>query len=143
MPGLGLVLALAVASTVVGKEFPLVGGPVTGIVLGVLLAALKKPGARLRPGIGFASKRILQASVVLLGSQLSLAQIVHVGVGSIPVSAAHHGLSELSVFLITVALSATGLSTDLAALRRTGPRPLILGACLWVVVSVTSLVLNS
>ncbi|MEU1949354.1 putative sulfate exporter family transporter [Streptomyces sp. NPDC020125] len=85
MPGLGLVLALAVASTVVGKEFPLVGGPVTGIVLGVLLAALKKPGARLRPGIGFASKRILQASVVLLGSQLSLAQIVHVGVGSIPV----------------------------------------------------------
>ncbi|MEU1949355.1 putative sulfate exporter family transporter [Streptomyces sp. NPDC020125] len=61
--------------------------------------------------------------------------------GVIP-AAAHHGLSELSVFLITVALSATGLSTDLAALRRTGPRPLILGACLWVVVSVTSLVLQ-
>jgi uncharacterized membrane protein YadS len=58
--------------------------------------------------------------------------------GVIP-AAAQHGLSELSVFLITVALSATGLSTDLAALRRTGPRPLILGACLWAMVSVSSL----
>ncbi|AQW56021.1 YeiH family protein [Streptomyces violaceusniger] len=322
IPGLALVLALAVAGTAVGKMFPLVGGPVAGIVLGVLLAALARPGARLRPGIGFASKQVLQVSVVVLGSQLSLAQIVQVGVGSFPVmigslvvcltaaygigrwlgivgdlrtligvgtgicgasaiaatapvigaagvevayavstiflfnvaavlafpllghllgmsqhsfglfagtavndtssvvaaatvygqtaanyavtvkltrslmiipiclglawlvrrrnraaseatarprlqvvklvpvfligfllmttanslgfipAAAHHGLSELSVFLITVALCATGLSTDLAALRRTGPRPLILGACLWVVVSVTSLVLQ-
>jgi uncharacterized membrane protein YadS len=61
--------------------------------------------------------------------------------GIIP-SAAHHGLSTLSVFLITVALSAIGLSTDLSGLRRAGPRPLILGACLWVVVSVTSLTLQ-
>lgn len=53
--------------------------------------------------------------------------------GLIP-TGAHHGLNEASVFLITVALSAIGLSTDLSGLRRTGPRPLILGACLWVVV---------
>ncbi|MFE2582388.1 putative sulfate exporter family transporter, partial [Streptomyces sp. NPDC059378] len=52
------------------------------------------------------------------------------------------GLKELSVLLVTVALCAVGLSTDLAALRRTGPRPLLLGACLWVVVSVTSLSLQ-
>ncbi|WP_413099741.1 YeiH family protein [Streptomyces sp. Inha503] len=322
VPGLALVLALAVAGTAVGKTFPLVGGPVAGIVLGALLAALKRPGARWSPGIGFASKWVLQVSVVVLGSQLSLAQMVQVGVDSIPVmtgslvicltaaygigrwlgiagdlrtligvgtgvcgasaiaatapvigaagvevayavstiflfnvaavltfpllghllgmsqhsfglfagtavndtssvvaaatsygrtaadyavvvkltrslmiipiclglawlvrrrdraaaeatarprlqvvklvpgflvgfllmttanslglipAAAHHGLGELSVFLITAALSATGLSTDLAALRRTGPRPLILGACLWVVVSATSLVLQ-
>ena len=29
--------------------------------------------------------------------------------------------------------------TDLAGLRRTGPRPLVLGAVLWVLVSVSSL----
>ncbi|MGW7690652.1 YeiH family protein, partial [Streptomyces asiaticus] len=85
VPGLALVLALAVAGTAVGKACPLVGGPVAGIVLGVLLAALKRPGARWRPGVGFASNRVLQASVVVLGSQLSPAQIVQVGVGSIPV----------------------------------------------------------
>ena len=50
-------------------------------------------------------------------------------------------LSAVSLFLITVALVAIGLSTDLAGLRKTGPRPLLLGAVLWVVVSVSSLVL--
>ncbi|MGH3097127.1 MAG: YeiH family protein, partial [Streptosporangiales bacterium] len=58
--------------------------------------------------------------------------------GLIP-AGAHGGLSAASVFLITVALSGIGLSTDLGGLRRTGPRPLILGACLWVVVTLTSL----
>jgi uncharacterized membrane protein YadS len=52
---------------------------------------------------------------------------------------AHYGLSATSVFLITIALSAIGLSTDLAGFRRAGARPLILGASLWVIVSLTSL----
>ncbi|MDQ8707993.1 YeiH family protein [Streptomyces sp. LHD-70] len=322
VPGLALALAIAVAATAIGKVFPLVGGPVAGIVLGVLIAALLKPGPRWRPGIAFGAKRVLQISVVVLGSQLSLTQMVQVGVSSLPVmigslviclacaygigrwlgvvrdlrtligvgtgvcgasaiaatapviraagvdvayavstiflfnvaavltfplighllgmsqqsfglfagtavndtssvvaaaatygpiasnhavvvkltrtlmiipiclglawlvrrrdraasdtaagprlrvvklvpvflvgfllmtaanslglipAAAQPALSELSVFLITVALAATGLSTDLAGLRRTGPRPLVLGACLWIVVSVTSLVLQ-
>ncbi|RZL73661.1 MAG: putative sulfate exporter family transporter, partial [Rhodococcus sp. (in: high G+C Gram-positive bacteria)] len=58
--------------------------------------------------------------------------------GLIP-TGAHHGLSVTSLFLITVALSAIGLSTDLPGLRRTGPRPVILGATLWVIVSLASL----
>jgi uncharacterized membrane protein YadS len=329
-------VAIAAVATVVGYWFPIVGGPVTGIVIGVVLAAVLRPGARLRPGITTASKFVLQVSVVVLGCQLSLAQIVRVGGGSLPVmvgslaaclvaayfvgrwlgiggdlrtligagtgicgasaiaavtpvigaasaevayavstiflfniaavlifpflghllgmsqhtfglfagtavndmssvvaasttygdaagqyavvvkltrtlliipiclglaalanrraarrtaaapaepraahvpahagtgarvsvaklvpwfligflltatantlglipSGAHHGLSTLSVFLITVALSGIGLSTDLSGLRRAGPRPLVLGACLWVVVSVTSLTLQ-
>lgn len=61
--------------------------------------------------------------------------------GLVP-AAAHPGLKELSALLVTVALCAVGLSTDLAALRRTGPRPLLLGACLWAVVSVSSLTLQ-
>lgn len=85
LPGLGLAVAVALVATVVGRRFPLVGGPVTGIVLGVVLAATIRPGARLRPGIAFSSKAVLQTSVVVLGSQLSLMQIVRVGVGSLPV----------------------------------------------------------
>jgi len=45
------------------------------------------------------------------------------------------------VFLITIALAAIGLSTDIGGVRRTGPRPLVLGAALWVLVSVSSLAL--
>ncbi len=291
-----------------------------GIVLGAVIATLLRPGARLAPGIAFAGKKVLQASVVLLGCQLSLVQIVRVGAGSLPVmlgtlavcltaaqwigrrlritgdlrtligvgtgicgasaiaavtpvidaagtevayaistiflfniaavlafplfghllglsqhafglfagtavndmfsvvatatsygpaaasygvvvkltrtlliipiclglaarrrraagsadavrprvrahrlvpwflvgfllaaaantahlvpAASHPALTQLSLFMITVALSDVGLSTDLAALRRAGPRPLILGGCLWAVVSTTSLALQ-
>jgi uncharacterized integral membrane protein (TIGR00698 family) len=85
LPGLSLAVAVALVATVVGRTFPIVGAPVTGIVIGVTLAALVPPGARLHPGIAVAGKTVLQASVVVLGSQLSLMQIVQVGLGSLPV----------------------------------------------------------
>jgi len=85
LPGLLLALGIAIVATVIGKLVPIVGGPVSGIVLGVLVAAVTKPGARLQPGIKFASKTVLQISVVVLGSQLSLTQVVKVGFSSLPV----------------------------------------------------------
>lgn len=85
VPGLALAAAIASIAVVVGRFVPLVGGPVTGIVIGVVLAAVLKPGDRLRPGITTASKFVLQLSVVILGSQLSLAQIAQVGLESLPV----------------------------------------------------------
>ena len=58
--------------------------------------------------------------------------VITAGVNSFGVIPAgvHSALSAVSVFLITIALSAIGLSTDLAAFRRAGPRPLLLGLCL-------------
>lgn len=58
--------------------------------------------------------------------------------GLVP-TAWHGGLSTAATFLITVALTAIGLSTDLPALRATGPRPLLLGGLLWLLVTVTAL----
>jgi uncharacterized integral membrane protein (TIGR00698 family) len=58
--------------------------------------------------------------------------------GAIP-AAAHPAISAVAAFLVAVALSAIGLSTDVAALRRAGPKPLLLGACLWVTVATASL----
>ncbi|MET3812219.1 YeiH family protein [Arthrobacter sp. UYEF3] len=84
-PGLALAVAIAVVATVIGRFVPLVGGPVSAIVIGVALAALIKPRDRLRPGINTAGKFILQLSVVVLGSQLSLSQIAQVGLESLPV----------------------------------------------------------
>ncbi|WP_435615934.1 YeiH family protein [Streptomyces coelicoflavus] len=85
LPGLALAVEIAAVATVVGGRFPVVGGPVTGIVLGVVLAAVLRPGGRLRPGIVFAGRSVLQVSVVILGCQLSVAQIARVGGGSLPV----------------------------------------------------------
>ncbi|HEY6934128.1 MAG TPA: putative sulfate exporter family transporter [Marmoricola sp.] len=61
--------------------------------------------------------------------------------GAIP-AAALPPLRGLSVLLVTAALTAIGLSTDVAALRRAGTRPLLLGGVLWLVVSATSLLLQ-
>jgi uncharacterized membrane protein YadS len=62
--------------------------------------------------------------------------------GIIP-AAAHGPLQHVSVFLVAVALSAIGLSTNVAALRKAGPKPLLLGALLWITVAAASLALQA
>jgi uncharacterized integral membrane protein (TIGR00698 family) len=85
LPGLALAVAVAAVATVVGQHVPLVGSAVPGAVLGAVIALAIKPGARLSPGIKFASTFLLQCSVVLLGTQLSIAEAARVGVASLPV----------------------------------------------------------
>jgi uncharacterized integral membrane protein (TIGR00698 family) len=62
--------------------------------------------------------------------------------GVIP-AGAHTPLQHTSVFLVAVALSAIGLSTNVAALRKAGHRPLLLGALLWITVAAASLGLQA
>jgi uncharacterized integral membrane protein (TIGR00698 family) len=85
LPGLALAVGVALAATALGRLVPVVGGPVSGIVLGVLVAVAVRPRDRLRPGIAFAGRGVLQAAVVVLGAQLSLGQVLRVGIGSLPV----------------------------------------------------------
>jgi uncharacterized membrane protein YadS len=72
-------------ATVVGQHVPLVGSAVPGAVIGAIIALIIKPRARLAPGIKYASTFLLQCSVVLLGTQLSIAEAARVGVASLPV----------------------------------------------------------
>ncbi|MEV5964544.1 putative sulfate exporter family transporter [Kribbella sp. NPDC051952] len=87
LPGLGVVLVLTAIAVPLGRLVPVVGGPVFAIVLGVvaglLISALRADG--LRPGYEFASKNLLQLSIVVLGTGLSLQQVAHVGASSLPV----------------------------------------------------------
>jgi uncharacterized membrane protein YadS len=76
---------IAAVATVVGHLLPLVGAPVAGIVLGIALSGRLGRRARLTPGIAFAGAVVLQLAVVVLGSQLSLRQVLDVGAGSLPV----------------------------------------------------------
>lgn len=62
--------------------------------------------------------------------------------GVVP-AAAHHGLQQLAVVLITVALGAVGLTTSVGTLRRAGARPLLLGTLVWAAVATTSLLLQA
>jgi uncharacterized integral membrane protein (TIGR00698 family) len=84
-PGFALALAVAAVATVVGEYVPLIGSAVPGAVIGAGIAIAVKPGARLAPGVKWASTFVLQCSVVLLGAQLSIAEAARVGLSSLPV----------------------------------------------------------
>ncbi len=87
LPGLAVAVGLAAIGTVLGNLAPVIGGPVFGILLG-MLAALAIPGLRHQRwegGYTFAAKPVLQASIVVLGTGLSLQQVVRVGGRSLPV----------------------------------------------------------
>jgi uncharacterized integral membrane protein (TIGR00698 family) len=58
-------------------------------------------------------------------------------------SDARRVLADIAVGLITIGLAAIGLGTDLAGMRLTGPRPLLLGAVLWLAVAATSIGLQA
>ncbi|MGZ3519684.1 MAG: YeiH family protein [Vulcanimicrobiaceae bacterium] len=85
LPGLFLSLAIAIVAFALGRLVPLVGAPVFGIVLGMVVASVRKPGAVFIPGVKFASKQLLQFSIVVLGANLSLSQILRSGWHSLPV----------------------------------------------------------
>lgn len=63
-------------------------------------------------------------------------------VGAVPVGL-QPWITQLAAFMITVALVGVGLSARFGAMRRTGPRPVLLGAALWAVVGVTGLALQA
>lgn len=84
-PGILLCAAIAAVAFFLGREVPVVGGPVFGIVLGVLIAFARRPGKAFAPGIKYASKQLLQLSIVLLGFNLQLQEVVTGGLHSLPV----------------------------------------------------------
>ncbi|MDI6023429.1 putative sulfate exporter family transporter [Leucobacter sp. UT-8R-CII-1-4] len=86
---------IAAVATIIGGFVPLVGSAIPAVVLGVLISLVRTPAAKLRPGIAYSSKFVLQCAVVLLGAQLSLRAVVEVGAESLPVM-----LSSLTVCLL-------------------------------------------
>jgi uncharacterized integral membrane protein (TIGR00698 family) len=59
-------------------------------------------------------------------------------IGLVP-AGAHHALGVLATFLVAVALAGVGTGIGVADFRRAGPKPLLLGGILWVLVAATSL----
>lgn len=68
-----------------GQRFPVIGGPVFAILLGMCITWLIKDKTPLQPGITFTSKKILQYAVILLGFGLDLNVILETGKQSLPI----------------------------------------------------------
>ncbi|PZE85310.1 putative sulfate exporter family transporter [Curtobacterium sp. MCBD17_032] len=108
LPGLALATGIAVVATVVGRFLPVVGAPVSGVLIGTVIGSIRRPGAVFRPGIATASKTVLQSAVVLLGAQLSLAQVARVGAASLPVMLGTLAVCLLAAWGIGRALGVVG-----------------------------------
>jgi len=95
-PGILLTFILAIVAAILGAWFPIVGGSVFGIVLGMLVKSTGRVDAAYKPGIAYSSKQILQYSVILLGAGLSMKEIISTGASSLSVM-----LSTLTACLLT------------------------------------------
>lgn len=94
-PGVAVALAVGLVAAVVGREVPVVGGPVPAVVLGGVVGwAVRRRRSEdgragdlggLQPGAKFASSRVLQFAVVLLGAQLSIREVLRIGGETLPV----------------------------------------------------------
>lgn len=85
VPGIVLCIAIAIPCWFLGSAIPVVGGPVFGILLGMLLGFFMKSREATRGGTSFCSKTVLQAAVVFLGFGLDLALIARVGALALPI----------------------------------------------------------
>jgi uncharacterized integral membrane protein (TIGR00698 family) len=109
-PWAGLLLATAIACAALwlGRLVPVVGGPVFGIVAGILVRNLFEPGGRFDPGIRFASKYVLQWSIIALGAGLSLSQVARTGLHSLAVTAVTISVAGLAAWGLGRALGVSG-----------------------------------
>ena len=78
MDGILYALLFAIPAYILGLYFPIVGGPVFGILLGMLFAKKRRPQA-VEKGIQFTGKKILQYAIILLGFEMNLFHVMEVG----------------------------------------------------------------
>ena len=83
--GILVCLAIAVPSWLLGKAFPVVGGAVTAIIAGMIIAMFWNKKGKAEVGIKWTSKVILQTAVVLLGFGMNLGVIFQTGKQSLPI----------------------------------------------------------
>lgn len=106
-PGLSIAILIAVISWFLGKSFPIIGGPVIGLLLGLFVSTFIPLPDQYTAGIQFTSKKVLQYAVVLLGFGLNFSQVFKVGLSSLPII-----LTTITTALVTAFLLCRLLKID-------------------------------
>ncbi|MCB4767566.1 YeiH family protein [Ancylobacter sp. Lp-2] len=118
-PGLALTAAIAAAAFGL-RQLPYLSGlspMILAILIGMVLHNALGTPARARPGVTFAMRRLLRAAIVLLGLQLTAAQVAEVGGTGVAVIA----LTLVATFVFTTWLGRLiGVERGLAELIAAG-----------------------
>lgn len=83
--GVLICFIIAVLCLFLGNLFPIIGGPVIGLLIGMIISLIWIDKKNSSNGINFTSKYILQTAVVLLGFGLNLNVIFKTGIQSLPI----------------------------------------------------------
>lgn len=114
LPGILLSLSLSVPAWIAGRLFPVVGGAVFAILLGLVVGSIFRPESCVE-GIKFTGKKILQYSIILLGFEMQIHTIIAVGFRS------------LFVMLFTLLAAFTSAAVLYRVLRVKGKQATLLG----------------
>lgn len=106
--GILLCLCIAVPSWFLGKQFPIIGGAVIAILAGMMITLFIKNKIPFEAGIKFASKKILQWAVILLGFGLNLNVILQTGKQSLPIILSTISIALIIAFLLHKAMHIPG-----------------------------------
>ncbi|WP_084386452.1 YeiH family protein [Castellaniella caeni] len=98
--GLLLAAGLGVVAWQLGRWLPLIGGPVMGIVLGMLWRNVLGVSPVFVPGITYSSRQVLKWSIIGLGFGLSLGQVLHTGASSLAVTLVTLSTAFLAAWLL-------------------------------------------
>ncbi len=121
IPGVLLCLIIAAPAWILGKCFPLVGGPIFAILAGMLLvilipdlllkknfvegeSPLRLSALKLKEGVRYTSRKILQYSIILLGFEMNLFHVIEVGSQSLIILVFTLSASFLVAYLVGRAL---------------------------------------
>lgn len=100
LPGIAAAFIIALAANELGKLAPIVGAPVFGILIGLLINnSIRKP-KYLDLGVNFTSKKILQWAIIVLGAGLNFNQVKTTGIESLAVTLFTISAAFISAFLI-------------------------------------------
>ncbi len=106
--GILVCLAIAVPSWFLGKMFPVIGGAVIAILIGMLISLFWGDKKAAASGIKWTSKIILQSAVVLLGFGMNLSVVLETGYQSLPIIICTISTSLILAFILHKVMNIPG-----------------------------------
>ncbi len=79
VPGLAVLVVMAVLATLIGQRFPIVEPIVWAILIGVAVRNLVGQPPATKAGVNYASKQLLELSVALLGAAINFGDMLRAG----------------------------------------------------------------
>lgn len=114
VPGILLAAFIAIPAWFMGKTYPIIGGPVFGILFGIILALWKRP-VSFEAGIKFTAKKVLQAAIILLGFEMNLFNVLKVGSESLSIMIFTLGAAFITAWAMGKYLKIVGNTSILIA----------------------------